>query len=68
MSGHKQHQTGAAKTAAPATGADPHAHIRQVLRHHGLKQAWQDEAGNVHFDAAYAATLPTDSLTLITAE
>lgn len=131
MSGHKQNQTGAAKTAAPALPLAPesaaeagspiipssapeksareaelesanadllsrlaemeqqllariagelltteeepqpqdeYAPVRKVLKQHGLKQAWQDEAGNVHFDAAYVATLPADSLTLITAE
>ncbi|MDF7810755.1 hypothetical protein [Hymenobacter sp. YC55] len=46
--------------------ADEHASVRELLTRHGLKQAWQDEAGNYHFDekAAQAA----QATTVITAQ
>ncbi len=84
MSGQKQKQAGAGnatpaavaprQTAATAGEAglpqvpDQYAGTRAILKRHGLPQAWLDAAGAVHFDAAYVATLPADSLTLITAD
>ena len=36
--------------AEEAQPEDEHAPIRELLRRHGLLQAWQDAAGNYHFD------------------